>query len=139
MKIIQASIMGGPNMPFLSFQFGVSVQAESLLIGNLDWEELPITGPDGQPLPEWEAQQFREKHGGGPETTTIDIPMMIALMENMPAAAEDHAKAKGSAFNAVRETVLGALRVAKQYDHLTVKMVAIPMMNPEPADESAGG
>lgn len=135
MKIIQASLMGGENMPFLSFQFGVSVQAESLLIGNLDWEELPILDQGGQPMPDWEAQQYREKHGGGPETTTIDVPMMIALMENMPAAAEDHAKAKGSAFNAVRETILGALRVAKNYDHLKVKMVAIPMMDAEPSED----
>ena len=131
MKIIQASIMGGENMPFLSFQFGVSVHAESLLIGNLDWEEMPIVGPDGQPLPDWEARQFREKHGGGPEKTTVTIPAMIALMNNMPAAAEDHPKAKGSAFNAVREVILGALRVAEGYDNLTVKMVAIPMISPE--------
>lgn len=135
MKIIQASLMYGESMPFFSFQFGVSVQAESLLIGNLDWEELPVLGEDGQPLPDWEAQQYREKHGGGPEKTTVDVPTMIALMENMPAAAEDHPKAKGSAFDAVRETILGALHVAKKYNQLTVRMVAVPMMDPEPSDE----
>jgi len=135
MKIIQASIMGGENMPFLSFQFGVSVQAESLLIGNLDWEEMPIVGPDGQPMPEWEAQQFREKHGGGPEKTTVLVPTMIALMSNMPAAAEDHAKAKGSAFDAVREIVLGALHVAAKYDNIHIKMISFPMIQEETSDE----
>jgi hypothetical protein len=135
MKIIQASIMGGENMPFLSFQFGISVQAESLLIGNLDWEEMPIVGPDGEPMPDWEAQQFREKHGGGPEKTTVSIPVMIALMSNMPASAENYAKAKGSAFDTVREVILGALRVAEKYEHLTIKMISIPMLDPETTEE----
>lgn len=134
MKLIKATLMGGPNMPFLNFQFGVSVQAESLLIGNLDWEEIAPVDEMGNPLPEWEASQAREK-GMVAERAVIDPATMVALLKNMPAATEDHAKAKGSAFDAVREVLLGAMLVAMNYEHLTVILVSFPLITEESKSE----
>jgi hypothetical protein len=126
MKIIKANLMAGPNMPFMGFQFGVSVQAESLLLGNLDWEELPPMDPMGNPLPEWEASQAREK-GHVMEQVEVSPTVMVTLLENMGASEENHEKAKGSAFNPVRDVLLGALQVAKKHGNMTVHLLAMPM------------
>lgn len=124
MKMIKAQVMG--PMAFMMFQIGVSVEAESLMLGNLEWEEIPPMDEMGNPLPEWEASQARAK-GQVAEKTTVSPATMVALFENMDAAREDHEKAKGSAFDPVKDVLLAALRQAENHDHMTVELVAIPM------------
>jgi hypothetical protein len=112
MRIIEYTLFAGTS-PFMQFRFGADIQALSLM-EQIDWEELPFVGSDGERLPQWEQDSYAEKYGGRPQLAKTTADIGLALIRAMsPSEQEDEpGVARSSTFAVVKEVMEKSLEAA---------------------------
>lgn len=124
MRIITLNMKTGRSS-FMTFRFGASVQAQSLL-DQLEWTELPYLSRDGTPVADWQVGGLSERYGSPPGTCEVDAGTARQIMEyTTPASESEEGRASGSDYDVVRRVILATLAEAERHN-CTVEMINEP-------------